>query len=995
MDVESRHRAAVLFSILILLIGGLGLLSAGLSAAQPKSIQGVITEKGDPTSFLIGVDVTLLDARGQKDPVVVFTVGGGTYTFTPESGFYYITASKAGFFDNSTTVFRFDNTMSLFKDIQMEGIPTAVHTLTVHVEDDTGSNLTGASVEIFSDSQSISQNTTDGMGNATFTMALWTGAFEVRVEKTGYEMNVTTIDVTGDTVLEVTLNPGIKLVGWAREPDGSFVEGGLLAYLYNNDTPTEAAKRLIMANISGSSYTFYAYPGNFTLIVDASEKAANITSILVFQGMSPQDKLIDRVLDVSPDERIDTEIQYIQGDWNNVTLWRNVTLNRDSGIPGLPFSFLRDLRLQIDVALGNGDGELSDTEIGNFQDWVLESGPKHVDTRGFLTTNGEDYISDLTNGATDYGVAVNMTGERTTIVTWTNYTVVGDFIPGDREMYYINITAGHDTLDTVLINSTYSIHIVDGYERVSVDVTGSVNVTGYTTVVLDPALAPDDFAVRMVVERSLNGTVRMRVIGPPDRLTELNVSAENYTALVPTDVNVTFSAEESTDPNSPDGRVSPDSNFTWTFVNDSVLEPIIVYGIEPEAMFTVMGNYSGNLTIGETGGNVTYGNLTLLVDGLLPTATIENNVTGLGTPANSMEIEIKEDVEVRFFGGNSTDMVHDGLAGEIREWRWDLDGDGEVDATGKTVVWSFQDVGNFTVNLTVVDQAGHESANATMWVITEDITPPAVEFEILDEEFEEAISIVEDSTYYFDASGTTDNFDSIDEMDFDWAFGDGSTATGSNVTHVYADYGNYEVTLNVTDTAGNLGNATRQIVVQVEATSRPDLEIETNSLSIEPRNPEESTLFGQVLVTIRLNVTNKEDRAAAKTVQVTFWAFRFGESPGEPILIDPTFLTEDGGLTNNTLDPGEKKTVEFTWATPAQGNYTLRVNVTDLEEPDLFIGPNNSAQTQIDVRQAGWKTPLTIAAIVGVIAGIPTAIYLRRRFRGRLKERITKKLTKK
>jgi PKD repeat protein len=495
----------------------------------------------------------------------------------------------------------------------------------------------------------------------------------------------------------------------------------------------------------------------------------------------------------------------------------------------------------------------------------------------------------------------------------------------------------------------------------------------------------------MKVERSLQGTARAQVIGPTGKFTELNASVENYTVIVPTDVNITFSAEESTDPNSPDGRVSPDSNFTWTFTNETFNETVNAYGIKPEVTFEVMGNYTGNLTIVETGGNATYRNFTLFVDGLAPIARIENNVTGLGSNATNTTITIKEGARVRFFGGNSTDMVHDEMVGEIRDWQWDFDGDGKVDATGETVDWTFSDPGNFTVNLTVVDQAGKESVNATMWVVVEDITSPTVEFNILDSDFREATSIVEGKKYYFDASDTTDNFDDLEDMTFEWDFGDGGSATGVNVTHVFEEYGNYEVVLNVTDTAGNMGNATKKLVVEVDAKSRPDLEIETGSLKIDPSSPEESTFFGAVIVTIRLNVTNKEGRAPAEDVQVTFWAFRSGEDPGDPIPIDPVFKDMNGTPTDNKLQPGEKKTVEFTWATGPLGNYTLRVNVTDSREPDLFVGPRNTAEMQIDVREAGWKRPVLIAAIVGVIAGIPVAIYVRRKYRGRVKERITKK----
>lgn len=917
----------------------------------------------------------------------------GTYSLSPGPGFYYIRVTFDGYFDDQTENFRFDGTQNLLIDLEMEKMPPATSDLTVHVDDSTGGPLPNATVEVAflrpsGAVQVIASDLTNETGNASF--AVWDDTFEVRVQKEGFNKSVNeSVLVSGSLLYTATLFPGIKLVGVARTSDGSFVQQGLVAFLYNNDTPTPKAKRLMAASVAGSSYTFFAYPGNFTLIVDADGKAANVTQLLVFESMTPAERVINRNLTDSPEERVAFTAHYIQDSWNSVTIWRNLTLNQDSVISGLPFVQVRNLRLQIDLALGNGDGVLNGAEITAFQDWLLEGGPKHVDTAGLFTTNSLYYRSNLVNGLTDHNVTLDVPQSGVaTIVSWANYTLVGGTIASGLDRYYINVTAGHDPVNSVRVNHTYQVNVVQGYERVTINLTGNVAVTGYTTVIIDPGLGSGNFTARVEVEPSLNGSARPQVVGPPGRFTELNTSAENYTAIVPLLTNVNLSAELSPDPNfSPPDHANPDSNFTWVFTNESA-PTIIVYGMNTVANFTSSGNYTGNLTIKEVGGNVTYGNLTVIVDGIPPVARIENNITGLGTNANGTEIRIDEDQRVRFFGGNSTDLVLAGFQGRIGDYRWDFDGDGLVDASGERVDdWTFSDPGNFTVNLTVLDQAGHESVNATLWVVVADITPPSADFQILDTEFNEALDVVEGNSYYFDASQSSDNFDVLENLTFEWSFGDGTTLTGVNVTKVYQDYGTYNVVLNVTDMAGNTGNATRQVLVEVDPPTRPDLEVDQVSLFVDPSSPEESTLFGTVLVTIRFNVTNLEDRAAAQNVTVVFRAFRSDQQPGDPILITPTF---DGVAGANTLDPGQTKMVQFVWAAPEAGNYTLRINVSDAREPELFIGPRNTLQTQIDVRQAGWKTPLTIAAIVGVIGGIPTAIYVRRRLLASKKERITK-----
>ncbi|MFQ6012076.1 MAG: PKD domain-containing protein [Thermoplasmata archaeon] len=977
-----------MFLLFVLLLGGLGLLTADFSAGQPQKVEGVITEAGNPTNLLAGVTVTLQDAHGQKAPLIFSTGGDGRYTFTPTPGFYRVSVATAGYFENETEVFRFDNTENLIRNLEMEPMPTADLTLTVHVEATTGGALAGAVVEVVNATrgQSLGTGATNTTGDANFT--LWAGTFDVRVENTGFETEVIEdFSLTVNDTLPVILDPGVLLVGLAQAPDLSFIDAGLVAFLYNTDGGIPAAKRLIPANITGSSYTFFAYPGTFILIVDADGRAANITTITV-----TVDARIDRILEPSPDERVDIEIRYPSGDWNRLNLWRNLTFNNDSTFPGLPFAQVRNLRLQIDLALGDGNGILNATERDAFRTYLLEAGPKHVDTESFFTTNSQAYRSDLNGGVTDYNVSFasfDLTAGPVQVASLANYTAIDPTIPADEERYFVNVTAPHDMEADVRVNTTYAVQVVPGYERVAETITGSVEVQSYVRIVLDPVVAPGDFRVDMEVAKSVAGTARVLVVAPPDRFTETNASVENYTAIVPTNESMTFSAEESTDPNSPDGRVNPDSNFTWAFTNLTIPQTETAFGIRPNVTFSLMGNYSGNLTVEEVGKNVTFRNFTLHVDGIPPIAFMENNVTGFGIDANNTTISIQEGDVVQFFAGNSTDRVHDEMVGVVRFYRWDFDGDGVVDATGKSVDWTFDQPGEFTVNLTVVDQAGHESLNATLTAVVADTSPPVVEFRILDEDFQEVTGLVEKIPYFFDGTDTVDNLDSLANLSFSWDFDDGNTTTGANVTYAYDRFGTYTVTLTVTDQAGNEGNATRSITVGVEPKDRPDLAIEPNVMRIDPASPEESTFFGVVSLFISFNVTNEPNRAPADNVQVTFFAFQFGQAP-EIRTITPVFRDANGTPTDNTLDAGETKTVEFTWITGPLGNYTLRANVTDPEEPDLFVGPRNSVERQVDVREAAWKQPLLIGSIVAVIVGIPVALFLRRRLRRRGRERITR-----
>ncbi|ELZ81439.1 serine/threonine protein kinase [Haloferax larsenii JCM 13917] len=77
-------------------------------------------------------------------------------------------------------------------------------------------------------------------------------------------------------------------------------------------------------------------------------------------------------------------------------------------------------------------------------------------------------------------------------------------------------------------------------------------------------------------------------------------------------------------------------------------------------------------------------------------------------------------------------------------------------------------------------------------------------------------TVDEDTVVQFNASNSTDNV-AIDS--YEWDFGDGSNATGENVSHTYAQPGTYTVTVETADAAGH--NDTDTLVVTVNDTTAP------------------------------------------------------------------------------------------------------------------------------------------------------------------------------
>lgn len=111
---------------------------------------------------------------------------------------------------------------------------------------------------------------------------------------------------------------------------------------------------------------------------------------------------------------------------------------------------------------------------------------------------------------------------------------------------------------------------------------------------------------------------------------------------------------------------------------------------------------------------------------------------------------------------------------------------------GASVTHNYQSGGSYTVTVTVTDTIGQTStASQTITIST---PPPQAAFTYYNNGY---------GSITFDASSSTvDNSTSI--QSYSWNFGDGNTqVTGSSqYTYNYSSYGQYSVTLVVTDTTG-------------------------------------------------------------------------------------------------------------------------------------------------------------------------------------------------
>ena len=148
--------------------------------------------------------------------------------------------------------------------------------------------------------------------------------------------------------------------------------------------------------------------------------------------------------------------------------------------------------------------------------------------------------------------------------------------------------------------------------------------------------------------------------------------------------------------------------------------------------------------------------------------------------------------------------------GTIVSYSWDF-GD-ETTSSGSMVSHSYVEDGEYTVTLMVVDNEGLIGSKVAIQVVKN--RPPVAAFT------ESSLIINEKEVVSFDANPSYDLDGTI--ISYTWSFGDGTAATGTTITHSYADTGFYTVTLTVSDNDGATDERAHSLfVTKLEANSPP------------------------------------------------------------------------------------------------------------------------------------------------------------------------------
>jgi PKD repeat protein len=224
--------------------------------------------------------------------------------------------------------------------------------------------------------------------------------------------------------------------------------------------------------------------------------------------------------------------------------------------------------------------------------------------------------------------------------------------------------------------------------------------------------------------------------------------------------------------------------YTWNFGDNTSL----VSGQKVNHIFTDNGNYNITLTVKDKDGATTTQSTSVKVDNVAPI------VVSIFKP----EL-IKEGQQVEFQATATDAGLNDSLT-----YNWNF-GDNTNPVIGQNATHTFADNGSYNVVLTVTDKDG-AATTQTVVAKVDNVAPTIVNIT-------KPTQINEGQSVAFSATATDPG--TKDTLIYSWNFGDTTTAVvGQNVTHTFADNGNYNVVLTVTDKDG--GVTTQTVVAKVD-----------------------------------------------------------------------------------------------------------------------------------------------------------------------------------
>lgn len=963
MKRDAMSKLSASFYVLVLVLSALVVVPLPLAGETmgTNTIYVPVVSGGSPVSS--GVTVTLTNVHTGEVIPAPYSSTYNLYVATDApSGYYRVDVTSDSYYDAIfAREFRFEglSPYTVSPQISLVGFDSKIYEWNITVVDGvTGAKIKGAKVSFYDPAadEIVAYDETNTVGLASVDMFRTTvmGDYYLIVQADNYRLYKEPVLVNSDNASTISLTRSVDVTGFVMDYRGP--AQNVVAYLMNNDTSLLPIER-VMRSSAGSFFGFDVSPGDYILCVDADGDAADMRYLTV--DTTPIDLSIYLENQTQREEHV--TLTY-GSDFNVLTLDVSTVWSYDEAYPGLNYSDIGSLRMQIDLNSDTPDGVVDASEIAAFTNMLTRFGAQHVTTSRLLTVNDTLYksataisldpLTGLVPGAvtaTD-GVSYGYT---------VSYTPVKALDIGAQD-YSATAYAAYDTSE---VNYTYTVDLPASYELVA-NSSVRVEVAGYLVVSLDPEQwvgGPE--AVALTFEKAEMPEAGAGIVDSSAvyAVTDDGGNVTKYIVSVGKEVN--FTAMSSTDPNG-----NP-LTYTWDF-GDGSADVTTANVTTPHTYASANALRVVTLVIEDVSGMVNSTEINVTCDGRDPVPVITVKERELNA---SNTIWVNQSEVLTFNATSSSDdavSAGDGLG--IIDWIQFDYGEGNKSSRvywtddQQNVSFSWADAGEYNLTLNVTDVVGHWK-NTTIKVIVNDTTNPVATFLVRNATWGTVLK--EQQPIIFSAEAVTDNVDDKDEMWFAWYFDDDSGAaryqngTGLwNITHNFTKAGNYAVKLNVTDLSGNYHSTTKRVII--ESKPRPDMRID--SISFDPETFTEDS-SGMIIV----NLTNRGS-ANATGVTLTFYVVN---GDGTEEVIGTTTTLYNGTNVVTLVEVGGKVQVRFAWTPSAKGTYTIKVNVTSTEQSAY-----HDMTDIVDVKEAGWKAYALWGGVLVVLVVVPLLLYVRGRW---------------
>ncbi|MEM9935524.1 MAG: PKD domain-containing protein, partial [Bacteroidota bacterium] len=357
----------------------------------------------------------------------------------------------------------------------------------------------------------------------------------------------------------------------------------------------------------------------------------------------------------------------------------------------------------------------------------------------------------------------------------------------------------------------------------------------------------------------------------------------------PLTVNFTSIATDS------DGTIA---SYAWNFGDGSSQT-----GQNVSHTYTSAGTYVARVTAEDNDGATASCELTIII------SSGPNSPPSLSCLAD--KTQGKEPLTVNFSSDASD------VDGTIASYQWNF-GDGNTNSQ-EDPSHTFESAGVYNVRLVVLDNEGDSAVCTNTITVNENQCPLAV-IQSSASAGQAPLSI------NFNGTNSTDLDGSI--ASYNWTFGDGSTASGSTVSHTFTSAGTYQVRLTVADDNGCENQASTTITVSSTTNAPPLAVCQSDKIS------------GKAPLTVAFDGANSTD--------------------------------EDGAITEYTWDFGDESPlrtgINLSHTYNAAGTYTVTLTVVDDDGApgqcslEITVGDNSLPTASCEVSPTTGNTPLTVSA---------------------------------